>query len=163
MNENFLNTAIQNINLIKNSTSESVCKSDFIYINNNEFSLNELIKFLVVNDYIETEKNDDVYFLTAETYKIIECFDLEMSLWLKIDIVDDEVYPELTENEIKEIAEENKNLKRESKITYYTMLFLMGATITWYLYDKQINKNTEVPKVEFEKIIKEFKNVNHKN
>ena len=163
MNEHFVNILIENINRIKNSPTESVHKSGFKYVENTNFSLDDLIDFLVVNDYIETDRNDAFYFLTHETYDLIEGSELEDSIKLKFDLEEDEIYEELSDEEIKKITEDNKKQKREHKISYYAILFILGATMTWVLYNRKSNKESELPNIELDTIINEFKNRNHNN
>ena len=40
-----------------------------------------MLSFLIRHEFIETEKDDSIYFLTTETYGLIEIGDLELSLW----------------------------------------------------------------------------------
>lgn len=95
MTEEFVNTAICNIQLIQNSSNESLHISEFIFNENEGVYLSELVQFLVDNDFIETDGNPNIYFLTPDTYDLTDIVELEIAIWSKAnsdDPIEEEVF-----------------------------------------------------------------------
>jgi len=156
MNDDFINILIENLNRIKNSPTESIHKCQFNYTNNEEFDLNQIVDFLVLYDFIETDRNDDVYFLTHETYDLIECYELETVIISKFKL-DEETHEKLKNNESTELLENNTKKRKFDHFTYLPLL-IIGISMTFYLYNKQVTKKKELPIFKFDKSI-----FNHSN
>lgn len=80
--EEFLKTAQQNLIIIRNSNSESLHIKDFEMDKNSRIDSGEMIRFLVDLDYLENEKDENVFYLSSDTYDLIDEDRIEDELYM---------------------------------------------------------------------------------
>lgn len=153
MTEKFIYLAIKNILLIYNSTTESLPLKDFVCKDEDERS--ELITILTLYDFIETDNEEDVYFLTTETYNLIEEEELQTKIWsfYSGESKDQLQFSmELSKEEEEKLVLEAEVLKNQKWLTYcilLTSLIILG-TVKYYS-----NRKTKLSKSELEIVIGE--------
>lgn len=158
MDEDFIHIAINNLLLIKDLSTESLNKKDFKLDLDSKVELNELIDFLVKNDFIETETDNDVYYLTPETYVLIELDELYISISSKLDFEDEdeeieEEYRKLSEEELIKLNITIVKQKRNEKITKIIVVLLVLLMFIWFSYNfRPSNKEDSFqPNIKLEK------------
>lgn len=159
INEDFFDIAFKNIELIKSSKTESLKESEFYYKYSEDFTKKEIIDFLIRNNYIETEIEDYIYYLTPETYELTD-FDLYTSIELDYsneneflnefeqDDEKNEYFaefdrPEPTEAEIvryKEIVKEQRKKERLKNFAILSFFIVILILAGWY-FDNTPQKN----------------------
>ncbi len=159
INEDFFDIAFKNIELIKSSKTESLKESDFYYKYSEDFTKKEIIDFLIRNNYIETEIEDYIYYLTPETYELTD-FDLYTSIELDYsneneflnefeqDDEKNEYFaefdrPEPTEAEIvryEEIVKEQRKKERLKNFAILSFFIVILILAGWY-FDNTPQKN----------------------
>jgi hypothetical protein len=134
--KDFANTAIAHVLLIYNSSSQSLHKDDFKGGDTHEFTAEEIIAFLVMYAYLETERADDIYFLSPETYELVEASELEFSINSRAGVREEEVEPVLTEEKQKKLDLASKKKSRDEKRTrnLALLLILIGIIYVAYTY-----------------------------
>ena len=75
--EKFIELAYLNVNRIHEKLNESIHRSEFLNDVTGTIESNRVIEFLTQHDLIETELDDDVYYLTPYAYDILECGDMK--------------------------------------------------------------------------------------
>ena len=86
MVNNLYQIALHNLQAIYKSENESFQKEDFKDLNGKSLSdSTQLITFLIDNDFIEYEEDKKLYFLSPETYNLIEDEIIEDKVWSSLD------------------------------------------------------------------------------
>lgn len=153
MIKDFINTSIENLKLIKNSQNESLHKRDFIISENDNIKLDTLISFLVDNEFIETELDDNIYFLTPDTYNLIESESLKSALLYKMNInntEDIDGYEDIDDYDVEYTKEELELLKKEQKKDFMggnrfqlILLLIVMSLASFYKYLFPIKNNSQ--------------------
>lgn len=94
----FIENVVRNIELIRNSDTESLHENSFEGVFSDLEDAKRVIDFLIEFALIESDRNDGFYFLTSETYELIERGDLSSFLHKKIK----RVYGDDTQSEAEE-------------------------------------------------------------
>ncbi|MGB1037625.1 MAG: hypothetical protein ACPGYY_03190 [Bacteroidia bacterium] len=153
MTENFISLAIENILLIYNSSSESLHIKDLIY--NNEDECEALVSFLTKSNFIETEDEEYIYYLTPETYYYIEEEKLELMIWSSYyeqneESIHDSI--ELTEKLLEELEQEAEVSKKQKWVTYVVLVI---SVIVLGVIKYKSSPKIKPSKTEMEKVIGE--------
>jgi len=132
----FANTAIAHILLIYNSSSQSLHKDDFKGGEAHGIAAEEIIEFLVMYAYLETERADDIYFLSPETYDLVEAAELEFSINSRAGVPEDKVEHVLTDEQQKKLELASEKNSRDEKRTrnLAILLILIGVIYVAYTY-----------------------------
>ena len=143
----FLNIALQNVELLLNSPTESARRSDFIY--GNGVTLDDIISFMVNSDYIETDADEGIYFLTQYAYSLIEDGTLESHMRFKLGLdepsEDEEEDYEYEIQDFKDtlkIKEKSKQVRRVAALSF--LLFLVVSFILNQNSSKPVLQETEI-------------------
>ena len=152
MTPEFIYIAIENIELIKDSPTESLHRSAFKHSGEKGLSLDEIISFLIANDFIEIEVKDDIYFLTPETYKLIEDDTLEWHVQARSGYLQDyeDEEAELSEEEAELWVEYSNKQRQFKKISRYAsvLLFLLLGFLLVVKLTSSPAELTELPEIE---------------
>ena len=105
--------------------------------------VDEIVEFLLENEFIESDRYDDIFFLTRETYEFIEMSYLEVVLSSFIE-TDEVLEPEKdfdfdTINNDGEL--ESKDRLKQNKINRSVFLFSIMLMIVWASFELFQNKD----------------------
>lgn len=144
MTEKFIDTAYNTLIHIRNKESESLHRDDFQNDLDNKIDKDQLISFLVKYNFIETEKEDNIYYLTPETYDIIDRGYLDLELWGKVPDKEIEFEhdheEELIEYEYQ--TEYNDTFIKWLKYSFYAVLILL---ISWWIHNHSLEHKNSNP------------------
>jgi len=135
----FANIALKNLYQISKSDRQSLHAKAFI--RHDEIDFDQLIQFLERHDYIELEKDDDIYFLTPETYESLEKGKLESRVFRDLEIfeVDEKIQPSEEDILLKESILERKSKQHKLK-KYGVVLFALVLIFLFSYYNGSIKK-----------------------
>ena len=145
MTSEFFHIAAQNLRLIAASPNECLHKDQFRYDWNQGVYQEEMIDFLVAHEFIETEQDDDVYFLTTETYDLLGVGDLEFMIYARATGEEPESFePDWGMiDEPDDLPESEQG--RIGNIPIYVVMIIIAIGITWYSYQYRSNSNGGLP------------------
>lgn len=157
-NESFIKIAEENLLKIRNSDSQSLNYNEFIHDDENGVDLSDLVAFLEKNSFIETDLDPEVFFLTSETYDILDERDVFTEISVLFDSEYEEDYddesnfeyndtkPERSDEELKQLVAKNKaeriHLKVASYITFILILIIVGF-ISYYLKSSKVSNGLD--------------------
>ena len=160
MSRKLVHFASENLIAIRNAQNESMHRKDFIHDKTGEVGLQQIIDFLVNHDLIEIEQEDDVYYLTPETYDLVDYTDIEFTLltYLGIDVPDvaKDIERELNESPDQHVIalfdRQYPTLGFKTKFIIALIVAVMIAWLTWTsnqrrMLDEKVNKEIIVPKL----------------
>ena len=167
MNEFFVNIAEENLLKIRNSVSESLNYDEFICDDEHGIDQRDIIEFLEKNSFIETDKDPEVFYLTNDTYDILDEGNIYTEIFELLDSENDEDYYdesnfgyndtklELSDGELNKLVVKNKSERIQRKvagyITFILILFVVGF-ISYYLKGSKESNGLD------ENLLKEIKN-----
>ena len=135
---------------ILESTSESLHRSNFSVPADAEFSTKQIVDFLVEHDLIETEDDEDIFFLTPEAY-IKEKDDLYFHVYSILDPINFLEEPEVIDfseeeiNKMEETFQKRQHSKKTSRlISSLFLLLLMLSLVVKYSYKSKVPSNEEL-------------------
>ena len=147
MTIHLLNIALQNVQLLLDSPTESAHRNEIIY--GNGVTLDDVISFMVNSDYIETDADDGIYFLTQYAYSLIEDGTLESHMQFKLELdettEDEEEDFEYEIQDFKDtlkIQEKSKQVRRIAALSF--LLFLVVSFILNQNSSKPVLSETEI-------------------
>ena len=149
---------IENILLIKESDTESLHIDDFYIPTDKNYDINVIATHLIDNDFIETEQNDSIYYLTPECYEYIESNNLEIAIFnsLNIENLEEEeidYYFDIIDG-LEDYKEENNEYVDNDRFRYkrilntlYVILSLFLLVIISEYYSKSQSQKNDKPVV----------------
>ena len=148
--DDFIRIAAINLEKIKATPTESLHRRDFVFDLKNGISVDVIIRFLEVHDFIETEREPDVYFLTPTTYDIS---DFELALWQCVPAEAREDEPAFeeekqdlrSEEELLQVQEEFERREGDRRTGRYTVVIILVLVFSWMLYQRK----QQAPNVNF--------------
>jgi hypothetical protein len=87
MDEEFNDILLKNVLKIFNSENEYLNKNEFDY---SVFDVEEIISILVKLDLIEQESNPNIYFLSPESYELIESGEIKAYIYTQLNYDNEE-------------------------------------------------------------------------
>ena len=127
---------------IYNSDRESLHRKEIEEITE-ELDTNRVLTLLISLDLIETENDPDIYFLTPETYELIQTGEIEEYIFSQLDTNANEEIEETNDPRDFVLFPQEEDVPRYKFKDYALYVLIVLALIIAYFVRKEINENKE--------------------
>lgn len=168
MNEEHISLILDNLLGIYNSSSTFVHKRELKCSDGAvSVSLDELVAFLIDSDFVEHDNDPDKFYLTPETYELIDSGEIESQVWVQLSIsyaeegdshYDDAAIAKKSELNEAENEIDEKQTKRRGKGIERILYLVLGLLVSYIYFNATKNEtSTEAEKFyeELEEILED--------
>lgn len=144
MTRNLVEISVHTLKRIYHSENESLHKKEFTNTDESATTTSEkIISFLLALDLIETENDPDIYFLSPETYDLIESGELETYISHRLEEKQESNSEESQDKEKFVLFPPEEEVSRYRFKDYALYVLIVLALIIAYFVRKEIKERDE--------------------